>query len=60
MMFSRNGLLVVLFAASGLLLGLVVYRLQSPHLPMMNYFGVIAFASMGASLGCLVCEPLRD
>jgi hypothetical protein len=60
MMFSRTGVFVGLFAAGGLLLGLVMYRLQSPHLPMMNCFGVIAFASMGASLGCLVCGPLRD
>ncbi|HVX13890.1 MAG TPA: hypothetical protein VHC22_22090 [Pirellulales bacterium] len=44
-------------AAAGLMLGLLVYRTQSPHLPMMNSCGVLAFLSMGASLGCLVSEP---
>jgi len=44
-------------AALGLALGLVAHHLQSPHLAMMNDWGVVAFTSMGASLGCLLCEP---
>lgn len=55
-MLSRTSLLVLSCAAAGLLIGLVMQTVQSPHLPMMNSFGVLAFVSMGASLGCLVCE----
>jgi hypothetical protein len=50
---------VFLCAAAGLLLGLLLYRNQSPHVPMMNSCGVLAFLSMGASLGCLVSEPAK-
>lgn len=50
---------IFLCAAAGLLLGLVLYRTQSPHLPMMNSCGVLAFLSMGASLGCLASEPAK-
>jgi hypothetical protein len=49
--------LVVLSAALGLVLGLIAHRLQSPQLVMMNHWGIVAFTSMGASLGCLLCEP---
>ena len=48
---------IFLCATAGLLLGLIALRMQSPHVPMMNDFGVLAFASMGASLGCLTCNP---
>ncbi|HET6881906.1 MAG TPA: hypothetical protein VFI31_17200 [Pirellulales bacterium] len=50
-------LTIFLSAAVGLLLGLLVYRTQSAHLPMMNSCGILAFLSMGASLGCLVSQP---
>jgi hypothetical protein len=52
----RSRLPVFLSAALGLVLGVIAHRLQSPHLTMMNHWGVVAFASMGASLGCLLCE----
>lgn len=55
-MLSRSSLIVLSCATAGLLIGLVMQTFQSPHLPMMNSFGVVAFFSMGASLGCLVCE----
>jgi hypothetical protein len=45
---------ILLCAVGGLLLGLLAYQCQSPHLPMMNSCGVLAFVSMGASLGCLI------
>lgn len=45
---------VLMCAAGGLVFGLLAYQMQSPHVPMMNSCGVLAFASMGASLGCLV------
>jgi hypothetical protein len=51
---------VWLFALSGLALGVVFYRTQSPYMQMMNQWGVVAFASMGASLGCLICDPKRS
>jgi hypothetical protein len=51
---------IFLCAAVGLLLGLMVYRTQSPHLPTMNSCGVLAFLSMGASLGCLVSMPAKN
>jgi hypothetical protein len=50
---------VFLCTAAGLLLGLLLYRTQSPYLPMMNACGVLAFLSMGASLGCLASEPAK-
>ena len=53
----RSRLPVLFSAALGLALGLVAHHLQSPHLAMMNDWGVVAFTSMGASLGCLLCEP---
>ncbi len=53
----RFRLLVLLSAALGLVLGLIAHRLQSPQLVMMNHWGIVAFTSMGASLGCLLCEP---
>jgi hypothetical protein len=56
-MIRQSRFTVLLFAVAGLAIGLVAHRLQSPHLTMMNHWGVIAFASMGASLGCLLCEP---
>ena len=59
-MTRQSPFTVFLFAAAGLLLGLVMHRMQAPHLPMMNYCGVLAFASMGASLGCLVCDPAKN
>lgn len=55
-MFSRTSRLVLSCAAAGLLIGLAMHTFQSPHLPMMNSFGILAFVSMGASLGCLACE----
>ena len=59
-MTFRSPIAVILCSAAGLVLGLLAYRLQTPHLISMNYCGVMAFASMGASLGCLMCEPLKD
>lgn len=56
-MVSRSRFEVLLFALSGLLLGLILYRTQSASLQMMNQWGIVAFVSMGASLGCLVCDP---
>lgn len=50
---------IFLCAAAGLLLGLLLYGTQSPRVPMMNYCGVLAFLSMGASLGCLASEPVK-
>lgn len=58
-MTRRPPITIFLCAALGLVLGLLAHQLQSPHLPMMNYCGVLAFASLGASLGCLVCEPMK-
>jgi hypothetical protein len=52
--------MILMCAAAGLLLGLLAYQTQSPHLPMMNYCGVLAFASMGASVGCLFSQPAND
>ena len=56
---TGSRLKIFLCAVVGLLLGLLAYRMQSPHLPMMNYCGVLAFVSMGASLGCLVSDPVN-
>lgn len=40
------------------LLGLALYRLQGPaENPVMNLWGVIAFAAVGTSLGLIVAEP---
>ncbi|HWB08591.1 MAG TPA: hypothetical protein VG826_05180 [Pirellulales bacterium] len=52
----RPRLSILLSAALGLALGLIAHHLQSPHLTMMNHWGIVAFTSMGASLGCLLCE----
>ena len=48
---------VLFYAALGLAIGVVAHQTQSSYLAMMNHWGVIAFASMGASLGCLLCDP---
>ncbi|MGH7194633.1 MAG: hypothetical protein ACREJM_14035 [Candidatus Saccharimonadales bacterium] len=46
-------------AMSGLVMGLAAYHLQNGHVATMNLFGVVAFVSLGASLGCLLAEPAR-
>lgn len=50
---------IALGAIFGLTLGLAAYHLQSAHVAIMNPFGVVAFVSLGASLGCLLAEPAR-
>lgn len=50
---------IALGAILGLTLGLAAYHLQSGHVAIMNPFGVVAFVSLGASLGCLLAEPAR-
>lgn len=44
----------------GLAVGLAAYHLQGTHPAMMNQFGVVAFASLGTSLGCLLAEPAQE
>ena len=44
-------------ALAGLFLGLAAYFLQNQHLAMMNPFGVVAFVSLGTSVGFLLADP---
>ncbi|HEX7449779.1 MAG TPA: hypothetical protein VF306_19625 [Pirellulales bacterium] len=46
-------------AIFGLIMGLAAYHLQNGHVAMMNQVGVVAFVSLGASVGCLLAEPAR-
>jgi uncharacterized membrane protein YccC len=54
---TRNRFYVFLGTLAGLAFGLAAYRLQGTHPAMMNQFGIVAFASLGTSLGCLLAEP---
>lgn len=56
-MFAPFRFKVLFYAALGLAIGLVAHHAQSPHLAMVNQWGVMAFVSMGASLGCLLSDP---
>ena len=46
-------------AMFGLAMGLAAYHLQNAHVATMNLFGVVAFVSLGTSVGCLLAEPTR-
>jgi hypothetical protein len=53
----RTWLLPILVGAVfGLLCGVAMYRMQAFGPRSMNELGVIAFASLGISLGCLMAE----
>ena len=51
-------LLIALGAVVFGMLGVALYQLQGPvEEPTMNYFGIVSFTFLGASLGCLALEP---
>lgn len=50
---------IALGALGGLILGLAAYHLQNQHLAIMNQFGVVAFVSLGTSVGFLLADPAR-
>ena len=55
---SKNALVIAGVAFTCFLIGLFLYRLQATQPePMMNLWGVVSFASIGACLGCLMIEP---
>lgn len=56
---TRRRFYVALGTLLGLAVGLVAYRCQGTHPAMMNQFGIVAFASLGTSLGCLLAEPVQ-
>lgn len=55
----RRRFYVALGTLLGLAAGVAAYRLQGMHPAMMNQFGIVAFASLGTSLGCLLAEPAQ-
>lgn len=50
---------IALGAFLGLILGLAAYHLQNEHVAAMNQFGIVAFVSLGTSVGFLLAEPAR-
>ncbi len=48
---------VALWLAGGALAGLWVYRIQPANIETMNAWGIVAFASLGGCLGCLLESP---
>lgn len=54
---TQRRFFVALGTLLGLAVGIVTYRLQGTHPAIMNQFGIVAFASLGTSLGCLLAEP---
>ena len=53
----KNWIQVASCAIVGGSLGLVLYWSQAGLVePLMNPWGVISFASLGAGMGCLLCE----
>jgi hypothetical protein len=53
----KKCVLVSLGALVFALVGMALYRLQGSGESLMNPMGVVAFASLGACLGCLAIEP---
>gem|GEM_PF-5288859 len=55
---NRNQLLIALGAVVFAAMGVALYRWQGPaETPIMNLWGVVSFASLGACVGCLVVDP---
>lgn len=54
---QRRVLIVLCGAVVGTCLGLALYRLQPPSWTSMNLLGILAFASLGTSCGCLLADP---
>jgi len=57
-LMNKNLLLVGLGTLVFAFLGVALYVLQGPvENPTMNFWGVLSFAALGTSIGCLVVEP---
>jgi hypothetical protein len=53
---SRQTAVVVCCALAGAVIGVALYRWQPAFWQGMNPLGILAFASLGASGGCLWAE----
>lgn len=51
---------ILLLSAIGLLVGMLCFVMQSGFAGGMNPLGLVAFGSLGASLGCLIADPNRE
>jgi hypothetical protein len=51
---------VILLAFIGLMVGLVLFVSQSPTFEAMNPLGLVAFSSLGASVGCLIADRAEN